>query len=185
MNCHTGHGDQLSAQKDLCCPLTRTFQCPWTPTSTDCGQTAKIGRASSVSPAPKHDFLRALGADEVIDYRTTDFAEAVGDIDVVLDTLGGDNCSRSLRVLRRGGTVVSILSLGQPDLTEVAWLRGVRVERMLVEHDHGGMKAIADRARAGKLHTAIADTFTLDEVAKAHELGDSHRTSGKLVLVMR
>jgi hypothetical protein len=52
MNCHTGHGDQLSAQKDLCCPLTRTFQCPWTPTSTNCGQTAKIGRASSVSPLP-------------------------------------------------------------------------------------------------------------------------------------
>src|SRR5260370_39995635 len=101
MNCHTGHGDQLSAQKDLCCPLTRQCQCPWTPTSTDSGQTAKIGRASSVSPAPKHDFLRALGADEVIDYRTTDFAEAVGDIDVVLDTLGGDKCSRSLRVLRR------------------------------------------------------------------------------------
>jgi NADPH:quinone reductase-like Zn-dependent oxidoreductase len=59
-----------------------------------------VGTAS----APKHDFLRTLGADEVIDYRTTDFAEAVGDIDVVLDTLGGDNCSRSLRVLRRGGT---------------------------------------------------------------------------------
>ncbi|WP_459186458.1 NADP-dependent oxidoreductase [Streptomyces sp.] len=140
-----------------------------------------VGTAS----APKHDFLRALGADEVIDYRTTDFAEAVGDIDVVLDTLGGDNCSRSLRVLRRGGTVVSILSLGQPDLTEVAWLRGVRVERMLVEHDHGGMKAIADLARAGKLRAAIADTFTLDAAAKAHELGDSHRTTGKLVLVMR
>jgi NADPH:quinone reductase-like Zn-dependent oxidoreductase len=125
-----------------------------------------VGTAS----AQKHDFLRALGTDEVIDYRTTDFVEAVGDIDVVLDTLGGDNCSRSLRVLRRGGTVVSVLSLGQPDLTEAAGRRG--------------MMAIADLARAGKLRAEIADTFTLGEAAKAHELGDSHRTTGKLVLVM-
>lgn len=51
-----------------------------------------VGTAS----AAKHDFLRSLGADEVIDYRTTDFTEAVGGIDVVLDTLGGDNCRRSL-----------------------------------------------------------------------------------------
>jgi NADPH:quinone reductase-like Zn-dependent oxidoreductase len=140
-----------------------------------------IGTAS----APKHDFLRSLGVDEVIDYRTTDFTQAVGDIDVVLDSLGGDNCSRSLGVLRRGGTVVSILSLDQPDLTEAAWRRGVRVERMLVEHDHAGMRAIADLARSGRLRAAIADTFMLDEAAKAHELGDSRRTTGKLVLVMR
>ncbi|WP_405736000.1 NADP-dependent oxidoreductase [Streptomyces sp. NBC_01537] len=140
-----------------------------------------VGTAS----AAKHDFLRSLGADEVIDYRTTDFTEAVGGIDVVLDTLGGDNCRRSLGVLRRGGVVVSVLSLGQPDLTEAAWRRGVRVERMLVEHDHGGMKAIADLARTGRLRAAIAGAFSLEDAARAHELGDSRRTTGKLVLVMR
>lgn len=57
-----------------------------------------IGTAS----AGKHEFLRDLGADEVIDYRETDFTEAVKDVDVVLDTLGGETSVRSLRVLRPG-----------------------------------------------------------------------------------
>ncbi|MGW5641026.1 NADP-dependent oxidoreductase, partial [Streptomyces sp. NPDC003832] len=58
-----------------------------------------IGTAS----APKHDFVRSLGADEVVDYRTTDFRDAVQDIDVVLDPLSGETRARSLDVLRPGG----------------------------------------------------------------------------------
>jgi NADPH:quinone reductase-like Zn-dependent oxidoreductase len=137
-----------------------------------------IGTAS----AGKHDFLCGIGVDEPVDYRATDFAEAVRDVDVVLDTIGGDTSVRSLRVLRPGGVVVSILPVGSDDFFEEAGRLGVRAIRMLVDADHHGMKAIAELVEAGKLSATIAGTFPLAEAAKAHELGDSGRTTGKLVL---
>ncbi|MFJ4833574.1 NADP-dependent oxidoreductase [Streptomyces sp. NPDC088747] len=139
-----------------------------------------IGTAS----AAKHDFLRELGVDEPIDYRETDFTEAVSDVDVVLDTVGGDYRSRSLRVLRKGGLLVSILPRGAKDLIEEADKLGVRAIELLVEADHAGMNAIAELVESGRLRATIAGTFPLAEAAKAHTLGDTGRTTGKLVLVV-
>jgi NADPH:quinone reductase-like Zn-dependent oxidoreductase len=138
-----------------------------------------IGTAS----AGKHAFLRGIGADETIDYRETDFTEAVKDADVVLDTIGGDNALRSLRVLRPGGVLVSILPGGSDELYEEAERFGVRALRMLVDADRSGMEAIADLVEAGKLRATIAGTFPLAEAAEAHALGDTGRTTGKLVLL--
>jgi NADPH:quinone reductase-like Zn-dependent oxidoreductase len=139
-----------------------------------------IGTAS----AGKHDFLREIGVDEAIDYRETDFTEAAKDIDVVLDTIGDDYSVRSLRVLRQGGIVVSILPVGSADFYEEAERIGVRAVRMLVDASHTGMKAIAALVEAGKLRATIADTFPLADAAEAHALGDTGRTTGKLVLVV-
>jgi NADPH:quinone reductase-like Zn-dependent oxidoreductase len=139
----------------------------------------------ATASAAKHDFVRGLGADELIDYRTTDFTEAVRDVDVVLDTIGGDYRTRSLTTLRPGGLLVSILPTGTTELAEEAERLGVRGVEMLVEADHAGMNAIADLIATGKLRATIADTFPLAEAAKAHELGETGRTTGKLVLVVR
>ncbi|PSM40450.1 NADPH:quinone reductase [Streptomyces dioscori] len=140
-----------------------------------------IGTAS----AGKHEFLRGLGADELVDYRETDFAEAVRDVDVVLDTVGGDYRSRSLRTLRPGGLLVSILVSGTPELAEEAEGLGVRAAEMLVEADQAGMSAIAGLVAAGTLRATVAEVFPLAEAAKAHALGDTGRTVGKLVLQVR
>ncbi|MYS77394.1 zinc-binding dehydrogenase [Streptomyces sp. SID5926] len=137
-----------------------------------------IGTAS----AGKHEFLRSLGADETVDYRETDFAEAVKDVDVVLDTIGGDTSLRSLRVLRPGGVVVSILPVGSDDFYEEADRLGVRAVRMLVDADRAGMEEIARLVGAGRLRATIAQTFPLAEAARAHALGETGRTTGKLVL---
>ncbi|ANS69916.1 zinc-binding oxidoreductase [Streptomyces lincolnensis] len=139
-----------------------------------------IGTAS----AGKHDFLRELGADEVIDYRETDFTEAVKDVDVVLDTLGGETSGRSLRVLRPGGLVVSILPVGSDELYEEAERLGVRALRMLVDADRAGMEAIVGLVEEGKLRATIAGAFPLADAAEAHALGDTGRTTGKLVLTV-
>ena len=139
-----------------------------------------IGTAS----AGKHDFLHEIGVDEAIDYRETDFTEAVKDIDVVLDTLGGDTSTRSLRVLRPGGLVVSILPGGSDELYEEAGRLGVRALRMLVDASHSGLTAIAELVEAGKLRPVIAGTFPLADAAEAHRLGDTGRTTGKLVLTV-
>ncbi|XUL86159.1 NADP-dependent oxidoreductase [Streptomyces galilaeus] len=139
-----------------------------------------IGTAS----AGKHDFLRELGVDEAIDYRETDFAEAVKDVDVVLDTLGGETGLKSLRVLRPGGVVVSIIPIGKDDFHEEAERLGVRAVRMLVDADRADMEAIAELVEAGKLRATIAGAFPLAEAAEAHRLGGTGRTSGKLVLTV-
>ncbi|MFJ9905558.1 NADP-dependent oxidoreductase [Streptomyces sp. NPDC101152] len=139
-----------------------------------------IGTAS----AGKHDFLRAIGVDEPIDYRQTDFAEVVKDVDLVLDTIGGDTSTRSLRVLRPGGLVVSIIPVGSDDFPEEAERLGVRALRMLVDASHSGMAAIAELVEAGKLRPTIAGTFPLTDAAEAHRLGGTGRTTGKLVLTV-
>ncbi|NEA48935.1 NADP-dependent oxidoreductase [Streptomyces sp. SID10815] len=139
-----------------------------------------IGTAS----AGKHDYLREIGVDEPVDYRTTDVTEAVRDVDVVLDTLGGETSVRSLRVLRPGGVVVSILPVGSDDFPREAERLGVRAVRMLVDADHHGMRAIADLVETGRLRPTVAGTFPLAEAAEAHEIGETGRTTGKLVLVM-
>ncbi|WP_037885406.1 NADP-dependent oxidoreductase [Streptomyces viridochromogenes] len=138
-----------------------------------------IGTAS----AGKHAFLRSLGADELIDYRETDFADAVKDVDVVLDTLGGETSVRSLRVLRPGGIVVSILPVGSAEFHEEAERLGVRAVRMLVDADRADMQSIVDLIEKGELRAEIAGTFPLADAAEAHALGDTGRTTGKLVLV--
>ena len=140
-----------------------------------------IGTASG----PKHDFLRSLGADETIDYRTTDFREAAGDVDMVLDTVSGDTRTRSLDVLRPGGVLVSLLPSPDPEAEATkAAERNVRVETLLVEADHAGMTAIADLVESGALRAHIEATFPLAEAAKAHALGETNRTTGKIVLTV-
>ncbi|GAA3037991.1 NADP-dependent oxidoreductase [Streptomyces glomeratus] len=139
-----------------------------------------IGTAS----AGKHDFLRELGADELVDYRETDFAETVRDVDVVLDTIGGDYVQRSLRTLRAGGILVTILPEGSKELPLEAERLGVRATEMLVDADQHGMRAIAGLVAEGKLRATISGTFPLADAAKAHEIGDTGRTTGKLVLLV-
>ncbi|MEU1819618.1 NADP-dependent oxidoreductase [Streptomyces roseifaciens] len=138
-----------------------------------------IGTAS----AAKHDFLRALGADELIDYREQDFAEELSDLDVVVESISGDYPARSLRTLRPGGTLVSLLPLTEPVLAE-ARERGIRAVRMMVEPDLAGLRGISELVESGQLRTEIAAVLPLAEAGKAHELGETGRTSGKIVLTV-
>ncbi|MFI6043559.1 NADP-dependent oxidoreductase [Nocardia sp. NPDC051321] len=139
-----------------------------------------IGTAS----APNHEFLRGIGADEAIDYRTTDVAEAVREVDVVLDSTSDDNSIRSLRTLRPGGLLVTLRPFGELDLAGEASKLGVRALRLLVEDDHAGMVALAGLVESGELRPTIAGTFPLTDAAKAHALGENGRTVGKLVVTV-
>ncbi|WP_406262953.1 NADP-dependent oxidoreductase [Streptomyces sp. NBC_00191] len=132
--------------------------------------------------AAKHEFLRGLGADELVDYTEQDFAEAVRDIDVVLDTVGGSYWTRSLSTLRPGGTLLSLLP---PDATfpaEAARAAGLRAVFVLVEPDHTGLRHVAELVESGRLRVEVAAVFPLEQAGAAHELGESGRTTGKIVL---
>lgn len=138
-----------------------------------------IGTASE----PKHGFLRDIGADEVIDYTRRDFAAELRELDVVVDTVGGDYGPRSVRTLREGGTLVSLKPV-TCELLQRAAERNIRTGFTLVEPDHAGMKAIADLARKGLLRPEIAATLPLAAAAEAHQLGETGRTTGKIVLTV-
>ncbi|MGW2254114.1 NADP-dependent oxidoreductase [Kitasatospora sp. NPDC001660] len=130
----------------------------------------------------KHDLLRSLGADELVDHRTTDFAETVRNVDVVLDPIGGANWARSLRTLRPGGTLVSIEPLTDAFPAAEARAAGVRAVFMLVEPDHQGLREITRLVEDGRLRVIADHVFPLAEAARAHRLGERGRTTGKIVL---
>ncbi|MEU5915023.1 NADP-dependent oxidoreductase [Streptomyces sp. NPDC047141] len=133
-----------------------------------------IGTAS----AAKHGLLRELGADEVIDYREAPFEDVVSEVDVVLDGLGGETAERSLKVLRSGGRLIT---LPGPDDVPAA-PDGVRAVWVLVEPDHLGLREIAALVESGALRPVVDTVLPLSEAAKAHELGERGRTTGKIVL---
>lgn len=137
-----------------------------------------IGTAS----AGKHDFLRELGVDEAIDYHDVDIVEAVSDVDAVLDTIGGETSLQSLRTLRPGGIVVSILPVGSDDFYREADELGVRAVRMLVDASRHDLVSITELVEQGSLRATIADVFPLEEAAEAHRRGETGRTTGKMVL---
>jgi len=134
--------------------------------------------------AAKHALLEELGADELIDYTTVDFAAAVRDVDVVFDSIGGDYSTRSLPTLRDSGRLISLASPAEPgaDVAAAAAERGIRTGFTLVEPDYAGMQAIAALVEAGKLRAEVTTVLPLAEAAKAHALGETGRTAGKIVL---
>lgn len=139
-----------------------------------------IGTASE----SKHDFLRSLGVDQVIDYRTEDFVQATGDLDVVLDTIGGETQIRSLQTLRPGGILVSTVPVGSDKLFREAEQLDVRAIRMLVDSSNTDLESIAELVESGRIHATIAKAFPLDRIADAHRLGETGRTTGKIVITM-
>ncbi|KOV82098.1 NADPH:quinone reductase [Nocardia sp. NRRL S-836] len=132
-----------------------------------------IGTAS----AAKHDFLRSLGVDEVVDYRHRDFTE-VEPVDVVFDAIGGDYAERSATVLKPGGVLVSIIPTDPGFSAERAERLGVRFELFSSVSASG-----ADLAALPELRVQLDHVVPLAEAAKAHELVESRRTAGKVVLV--
>ena len=120
----------------------------------------------------------------MIDYTHVDFADVIPKVDAVIDTIGGDYGIRSLRVLRPGGTLVSLAGANDAPPREMAHQHGVRSGFMLVEPDYAGLKAIASLAAAGRLRAQVDTVLPLVEAAQAHTLGETGRTTGKIVLTV-
>ncbi|MFF2143198.1 NADP-dependent oxidoreductase [Kitasatospora sp. NPDC058190] len=131
---------------------------------------------------PKHAFLRELGADEVIDYRTTDYTEAVEDVDIVFDS--SSEGTRALEVLKPGGTLVTIMEHGNQELAAAVEAAGRRFAGVSVEPDYASLEAIAALVDEGRIRPYVAATFPLAEAGRAHELVGSGTVQGKVVLTI-
>lgn len=133
--------------------------------------------------AAKREFVRGLGADEVIDYHAADFVRVLRDrpVDVVFDPIAGDYSGRSLAVLKDGGVLVSILPVDETAMKE-AERRGIPAGFTLVEPDRLALTAIVDLVEQGRLKVAIDSVFPLKDTAEAHRRSETGRALGKIVL---
>jgi NADPH:quinone reductase-like Zn-dependent oxidoreductase len=136
-----------------------------------------IGTAS----ARNQDFLRKLGADEVVDYQATRFEDAVRDVDVVLDLIGGETQERSWKVLKKGGVLVTTI-LTNPLVSETAAAHGVRGIMFGVQPNTAQLTEIAGLIDAGQVKPIVETVLPLMEARQAHELSQSGHTRGKIVL---
>ncbi|MFJ7211915.1 NADP-dependent oxidoreductase [Amycolatopsis sp. NPDC098790] len=137
-----------------------------------------IGTAS----AGKHDLLRELGVDEPLDYH--DENATTSDVDVYFGLVGEKSDLRWLPSIKEGGLLIGVPSGVADRVEKAAAARKVRTERILVEPDRGGLTGLVGLIEAGQLKVRVEQTFPLEEAAKAHELGESGRVSGKLVLTV-
>ncbi|MTD52560.1 NADP-dependent oxidoreductase [Amycolatopsis pithecellobii] len=149
-------------------------------------QIAKALGAHVVTTASgsKREFVEKLGADEVIDYTAVDFTEAVGDIDVVLDTLGGDTVERSLGVLRPGGHLVTAVAEDDKELIAKFEAAGRQFSGIAVDPDPVGLHRLVELVEQGKLRVHVQETFPFERIADAHRLMERGHLQGKLVLTV-
>jgi NADPH:quinone reductase-like Zn-dependent oxidoreductase len=132
-----------------------------------------IGTASG----PNLAFLKELGVDQAIDYTTTRFEEAVREVDVVLDNVGGETLQRSWGVLKPGGMLVSLV---EPPSPEKAAETGVRAILATADPDPEILTRIAGLVDAGRLRPVVSTVFPLSQMPEAHALSESYHTRGKI-----
>jgi NADPH:quinone reductase-like Zn-dependent oxidoreductase len=145
---------------------------------------ARGAEVIATAGADKHDFVIGLGADEVIDYRAIDFAEAVHGVDVVFDVIGGDYGPRSLRCLRVDGAFVTAVDRSNRQLADQAAAAGLRFYGVAVEPDHRGLEQLAELVETGQLRPHVEPVLPLTEVAAAHALSEAGHVKGKIVLTV-
>jgi NADPH:quinone reductase-like Zn-dependent oxidoreductase len=127
------------------------------------------------------DYVRGFGPDEVIDYKTEDFAETVSDCDAVFETVGGDVAMRSFSVLKPGGRaafIASGMAAPEPTRDDVTSLRPA------VGRDRAHLERIVELVAAGAIQPPEITRFALSDAAAALALSESRHFRGKLVLEM-
>lgn len=136
-----------------------------------------IGTGSTAN----RDFVMGLGADEYVDYSRQDVVEDVSNVDVALDTVGGEEPSPLVPTVRDGGVLVTIAA---PPPEDAARERGIRAERHGVSFHTEQLEHIAGLAATGQVRVEIAETFPLADAAAAHERSEAGHVRGKLVLTV-
>ncbi|WP_299819597.1 NADP-dependent oxidoreductase [uncultured Jannaschia sp.] len=135
----------------------------------------------ATASAGDEDVLRELGADTVIDYRNARFEEETGEVDLVLDLIGGETQERSWSVLRHGGAMVS--SLQEPS-EEKAREKDARATAFLVKPDGTQLEEIGRLVTRGQLRPVVAETFPLERAADAQDRLETGHVRGKIVLLV-
>jgi NADPH:quinone reductase-like Zn-dependent oxidoreductase len=137
---------------------------------------AKVFATASTA---NQDFLKQLGADVAIDYKTQKFEDIAKDVDVVIDAVGGETLRRSYPIVKKGGMVVSLSdNVDQAQLGKF----GIRGTSIAVQNNGDELTQIAKLIDQGKIKVVVSETFPLADASKAQAKADLGHTRGKIVL---
>ncbi|MPS66788.1 NADP-dependent oxidoreductase [Chryseobacterium sp.] len=141
-------------------------------------------KVTGTSSAKNKDFVLSLGADSHIDYHGFDWKSAGRTFDFVLDTIGGDNIDHSLEVTREGGSIISIPTGLNEQVTSKAESKGVKGYFILVQSSGEDMKHIASLLESGAVKPHVSKVFPFEQMREAHLEQETGRTVGKIVVTL-
>jgi NADPH:quinone reductase-like Zn-dependent oxidoreductase len=140
----------------------------------------------AVARQERHEFLRGLGADRLIDYTTSVVTDEVKDADVVIELAGGDTCIQMLKTLRKEGLLVSARKLPSIEtLEDEASKLGVRASWFLAEPDYTALEHLAALIKSGSLKIEVSSILPFEDAVKALEKIAQGHSIGKTVLRLR
>jgi NADPH:quinone reductase-like Zn-dependent oxidoreductase len=128
------------------------------------------------------EFVRSLGAETVVDYTSTPFDQVVHDVDLVLDTIGGETLQRSMHVIKRGGTLVSLLGQLSQEKAQQLGIRAIRKTAALPFPSSSLLQSITQLIDKGQVRAFVGKTFPLHEACQAQELSQTGHGRGRIVL---
>jgi NADPH:quinone reductase-like Zn-dependent oxidoreductase len=127
------------------------------------------------------DFVRSIGADEAIDYKTEKFEDRLSDIDLVYDLVAGETQERSFKVLKQGGALISTLE--EPDKAKALY-KNITIARYMAKPDAAELAQIAGLLAKGKIKPVVHATFNLEDAADAQIALAKDHVRGKVVLTV-
>lgn len=137
-------------------------------------------RVITTASAANRDYVRSLGADEIIDYNAQDITKTVSGCDAVVDTVGGEVATRSFTVLRPGGRAAFIAGEAPPPTRS-----DVTAVKPRVVRDRAHLERIVELVTGGAVRVPEVRTYSLADAAEAHRLSEGRHFRGKLVYKVR
>lgn len=138
----------------------------------------------ATSSGKNRDFVLSLGADKHIDYQTENFWELLEDADFVLDTIGAETLENSIKAIKKGGTIISILPLSDESIKTKAEDKSVNLSLWGMRPDVEDLKAIAGLISEGYINPRIAKIYPFTSMVEAHTQIETRRTAGKIVVTV-
>jgi NADPH:quinone reductase-like Zn-dependent oxidoreductase len=147
-------------------------------------QIAKAAGARVIGTASpnNHEFLRSLGIDQVIDYRSQKFEDVVRNVDLVLNTADADTNARSIRVVREGGALISVVGPPNAQACAAAKIRCAMPDRSTGPSSAELLAKVGELADAGKFTTFVEESYSMADASKAWEKSRTGHTRGKLII---
>ena len=127
------------------------------------------------------DFLFDLGADEALDYKTVKFEDRLKDVDLVFDLIGGDTQQRSLKIIKKGGRLITTV---QPKYQEEAKANDIHMEVFMTQSLPEELEQLGNLIDSGKIKPVVTKTFPLKDAAAAQIEMENGHTRGKMVLIV-
>jgi NADPH:quinone reductase-like Zn-dependent oxidoreductase len=139
----------------------------------------KGGRIVATAAAADAPYLKSLGVEQVIDYQSERFEDRAGNPDIVIDLIGGETLNRSYGIVKKGGIIVTTVQ--QADQAKASQA-GVRAVNILMKRDGAELAQIAQLVDQGIVKPRIDKVLSIDDAKRAHDLNESGKSRGKIVL---